>query len=250
MMQGFHLPETTSHASWAGQTSCSSLFDIAVYFLFLVVFLYQARYEINLNQLVRDFMRKAVARTSAMVLIDHQVGTMNWIGSIEKSIVEANTRALAKVAMALNMPLVFTSSQEDQMQGPLMPVLEKIAPEAFAARVKRPGVVNCWDDEQFAKACRETDRKQLIMAGVTTDVCLAPPAISAVEEGFEVFGVVDASGSPTTLTDEMAFRRMERYGVELTTTSAMIADLAVNWASEDGGKLIKILAEEILSAGH
>ena len=78
------------------------------------------------------------------------------------------------------------------------------------------------------------------------EVCLAPPAISATEDGYEVFGVVDASGSPTALTDEMAFRRMERYGIELTTTSALISELAVNWASEDGGKLMKILGEEIL----
>ena len=195
-------------------------------------------------------MKKARASDAAMILIDHQIGTMNWIGSIKKAIVEANTRALAKVAVALNMPLVFTSSQEDQMQGPLMPTLEAIAPDAFGARIKRPGVVNCWDDERFAQACRDTGRKQLIMAGVTTDVCLAPPAISAAEEGFEVYGVVDASGSPTTLTDEMAFRRMERSGVELTTTSAIMADLAVNWASEDGGKLMKILGEEILGGGH
>lgn len=82
-----------------------------------------------------------------MVLIDHQVGTMNWIGSIDKASVEANTRALAKVAVALNMPIVFTSSQEDQMQGPLMAELETIAPTDFAARIKRPGVVNCWDTQ-------------------------------------------------------------------------------------------------------
>lgn len=195
-------------------------------------------------------MKKAVGTDAAMILIDHQVGTMNWIGSIDKATVEANTRALAKVAVALNMPIVFTSSQEDQMQGPLMPDLEKIAPEAFAARIKRPGVVNCWDDTAFAQACRNTGRKQFIMAGVTTEVCLAPPAISAAEEGFDVFGVVDASGSPSTLTDEMAFRRMERAGVELTTTSAMISELAVNWSSEDGVKLIQILGEEILGAGQ
>lgn len=195
-------------------------------------------------------MQKAIASESAMILIDHQVGTMNWIGSIEKSTVEANTRALAKVAMALNMPIVFTSSQEDQMQGPLMPALEEIAPDAFAARVKRPGVVNCWDDEAFAQACRDTGRRQFIMSGVTTEVCLAPPAIRAKEEGFEVFGIVDASGSPSTLTDEMAFRRMERAGVELTTTSAVISELAVNWSTEDGGKLIQILGQEILGGGQ
>lgn len=195
-------------------------------------------------------MKKAIVHEAAMVLIDHQIGTMNWVGSVDRAIVEANTRALAKVAVALNMPLVFTSSQEDQMQGPLMPALMEIAPEAFTARIKRPGVVNCWDDPAFAQACRDTGRKQFIMAGVTTEVCLAPPAISAVEEGYEVFGIVDASGSPTVLTDEMAFRRMERAGVELTTTSAVISELAVNWASENGSKLIQILAEEILSAGH
>lgn len=195
-------------------------------------------------------MKKAIVHEAAMVLIDHQIGTMNWVGSVDRAIVEANTRALAKVAVALNMPLVFTSSQEDQMQGPLMPALMEIAPEAFRARIKRPGVVNCWDDPAFAQACRDTGRKQFIMAGVTTEVCLAPPAISAVEEGYEVFGIVDASGSPTVLTDEMAFRRMERAGVELTTTSAVISELAVNWASENGSKLIQILAEEILSAGH
>ena len=195
-------------------------------------------------------MKKAIGKEAAMILIDHQVGTMNWIGSIDKATVEANTRALAKVAIALDMPIVFTSSQEDQLQGPLMPALEEIAPAAFGERIKRPGVVNCWDDEEFVQACRDTGRKQFIMAGVTTDVCLAPPAICATEEGFEVYGVVDASGSPTALTDDMAFRRMERAGVELTTTSAIIADLAVNWASEDGSKLIQILGEEILGANH
>lgn len=175
---------------------------------------------------------------------------MNWIGSIDKSIVEANTRALAKAALALNMPIVLTSSQEDNMQGPLMPDLAAIAPDAFAARIRRPGVVNCWDDPAFARVCRNAARKQLIMAGVTTEVCLAPPAISAVEEGFDVFGVVDASGSPSTLTDEIAFRRMERAGVELTTTSAIISELAVDWASGDGMKLIQILGEEVLGGSQ
>jgi nicotinamidase-related amidase len=191
-------------------------------------------------------MSKVNRSDSAMVLIDHQTGTMGWIGSIPLETIKANTRALAKVAMALDMPIVFTSSMEDHQQGPLMPELEEIASEAFAARIKRPGVVNCWDDPAFADACRNTGRKQFIMAGVTTDVCLAPPAISASEEKFDVFAVVDASGSPTNLTDEMAFRRMERANVELTTTSALISELAQNWASPEGMKLIQILGEEVL----
>ncbi len=191
--------------------------------------------------------QKLTPDTAAMILIDHQIGTMNWAKSVDRGAIESNTRALARVAVDLDMPLVLTSSMEENMQGPLMPALEEIAPEAFAARIKRPGVVNCWDDEAFAGACLNTGRKQFIMAGITTEVCLAPPAISAAAEGFEVAAIVDASGSPSALTDEMAFRKMERGGVELTTTSALLAELAVNWTSEQGQKIMRVLGEEILS---
>ena len=186
---------------------------------------------------------------SAMILIDHQTGTLNFAKSIPRDQIEANTRALARTAIALGMPIVFTSSMEDYQQGPLLTALASIAPEAFAARVKRPGVVNCWDDNAFAEACRKTGKTHFIMAGLTTDVCLAPPAISAAAEGFAITAVVDASGSPTLLTDEMAFRRMERGGVELTTTTALLSELANNWASESGLKIMQILGEEILSHG-
>ena len=192
---------------------------------------------------------KNTTENAAIVLIDHQTGTMNWAKSVDRDLIEANTRALARVAVTLNVPLIMTSSMEENMQGPLMPALNEIAPDAFAARVKRPGVVNCWDDSAFADACRDSGRKHLVMAGITTDVCLAPPAISAATEGFNVTAVVDASGSPTSLTDEMAFRKMERGGVELTTTSALLAELAFNWASEPGQKIMQILGEEILSRG-
>ncbi|TMV10092.1 isochorismatase family protein [Ruegeria sediminis] len=193
--------------------------------------------------------KKPTPDNAAMVLIDHQTGTMNWAKSVDRDLIEANTRALARVAVDLGMPLVLTSSMEEHMQGPLMPALEDIAPDAFSARVKRPGVVNAWDDSAFADAVRNTGRKHFIMAGITTDVCLAPPAIDAAAEGFDVTAVVDASGSPTSLTDEMAFRKMERGGVELTTTSALLADLAVNWTSEAGQKIMQVLGEEILSRG-
>lgn len=193
--------------------------------------------------------KKPSTQNAAIVLIDHQIGTMNWAKSVDRDLIEANTRALARVAVDLGMPLVMTSSMEEHMQGPLMPELEELAPDAYASRVKRPGVVNAWDDSAFADAVRGTGRKHFIMAGITTDVCLAPPAIAAAAEGFEVTAVVDASGSPTSLTDEMAFRKMERGGVELTTTSALLADLAVNWTSEDGQKIMAVLGEEILSRG-
>jgi nicotinamidase-related amidase len=82
------------------------------------------------------------------------------------------------------------------------------------------------------------------MAGLTNDVCIVFPAISAVEDGYEVQVVVDAGGSPTTLADETALRRMERAGVVLTSTSQVMAELATDWAGATGGTIQRIMYEE------
>ncbi|MDQ1923631.1 isochorismatase family protein [Massilia pseudoviolaceinigra] len=184
---------------------------------------------------------------SALVLIDHQVGTMGLIKNHALETVRRNTLALARMAVILDMPVVLTSSQEDQFQGPLMKELEDILPHAHAARIKRAGVVNAWDDAAFAGAVRATGRSNLIMAGVTTDVCLVFPAISARSEGFGVQAVLDASGSPFGLSEEMARRRMELAGVILTATITVFAELAHDWSSKEGTQLQKLLLEEVLA---
>jgi nicotinamidase-related amidase len=116
---------------------------------------------------------------SALLLIDYQVGTMKLIKNIPLEVVKRNTLALAKTAKILGMPVVLTSSQEQNIQGPLLPELEGVLPEEFAARVKRAGIVNAWNDPNFKAAVEKTQRRNLIMAGVTTDVCLVYPTISA-----------------------------------------------------------------------
>ena len=150
---------------------------------------------------------------SVLLLIDHQMGTMKLIKNIPLDVVKRNTLALAKTAKIMNIPVVLTSSQEQTIQGPLLPELEQILPEAFAARIQRTGIVNAWNDPYFKKAVETTGRRNLIMAGVTTDVCLVYPAISARREGYQVQAVMDASGSPYEISEEMARRRMEREGV-------------------------------------
>jgi nicotinamidase-related amidase len=184
---------------------------------------------------------------AAMLLIDHQVGTMSWVRSAPLEEIKKYTVVLAKAARALNMPVILTSSMEEQAQGPLMPELQEILPEAFAARVKRFGVVDAMDDENFAAAVKATGRRNLIMAGITTDVCIVYPAITAVHQGYSVQVVVDACGSPTKIADEVALRRMERAGVTLTSTNQLIAELAQKWTTVEGGKLIEILFTDVLS---
>jgi nicotinamidase-related amidase len=183
---------------------------------------------------------------SALLLIDHQIGTMQLIKNIPLDVAKRNALALAKTAKILNIPVILTSSQEQNAQGPLMPELEQILPDEFAARVKRAGIVNAWNDQNFVAAVKKTGRKNLIMAGVTTDVCLVYPAISAVREGFNVQAVMDASGSPFDLSEDMARRRMENEGVVLTATNTLMAELAQDWSRPEGGQLLGILFNEVL----
>lgn len=183
---------------------------------------------------------------SALLLIDHQVGTMKLIKNLPLEVVQRNTLALAKAAKILNLPVVLTSSQEERIQGPLMPELEALLPEAFQARIKRAGIVNAWNDPAFKAAVEQTQRKYLIMAGVTTDVCLVFPSINAVEEGYVVQAVMDASGSPFDLSEEMSRRRMEKGGVVLTATNTMIAELAQDWSTSNGSQLIQLLFQDVL----
>ncbi|MEN9567094.1 MAG: hypothetical protein RLZZ69_2290 [Cyanobacteriota bacterium] len=183
---------------------------------------------------------------TAMLLIDHQIGTMQLIKNIPLDVVKRHTLALAKTAKILNIPVVLTSSQEENVQGLLLPELQDILPEAFASRVKRAGIVNAWTDSNFKDAVAATGRKNLIMAGVTTSVCLVFPAINAVQAGYNVQAVMDASGSPSDLAEEMSRRRMENAGVVLTATDTVMAELAQDWSTPAGQQIIQVLFQNVL----
>lgn len=188
------------------------------------------------------------ADNAALLLIDHQVGTMQLIKNIDSDLAARQSIALAKMAKILNMPVVITSSQEDQAQGPILPEIAQVLPDAYAARVKRPGVVNAWEYPDFHKAVLATGRKNLIMAGVTTDVCLIFPAIDAAQEGFAVQAVMDASGSPSVLSEEFARQRMHDAGVVLTATNTLMAEIGKDWSTPNGQQLIGLLFSDVFPA--
>jgi len=179
--------------------------------------------------------------SSALVLIDHQIGTLQLVKNIPSDVSLRNAIILAKAAKTLGMPIVMTSSMEDHLQGPIASALQRVAPEATAARIRRTGIVNAWDDPTFEKAVRATDRQQLVMAGVTTDVCLVFPAMGAVADGFAVHAVLDASGSPTDLSEDAARRRMEHAGVVLTATNTIVAELVRDWTRPGGADLVQLM---------
>ncbi|HHX2509013.1 isochorismatase [Neisseria sp. HMSC068C12] len=187
------------------------------------------------------------SQDSVMLLVDHQVGTMSWVGSISFEEMKRNALMLAKTAAILGIPTVLTSSMEEHAQGPLLSELEQILPKEFANRVKRAGVVNAMADENFAAAVKAAagNRKRIIIAGVTNDVCTVYPTLTLLEMGYEVQVVADAGGSPTKMADESSLRRMDKAGATITSTNQLIAELAQTWADENGQKLLQVIAEAL-----
>jgi nicotinamidase-related amidase len=183
-----------------------------------------------------------------MLLIDHQVGTINFATNRPRAMIVSRTRALARMAKALDIPVVLTCSMEDQMQGLLLPELKELLPEEYDNRIKRKGITNAWDDVNYKEAVLKAanGRKNVIMAGLTNDVCIVYPSISMVEEGFDVQVVIDAGGSPTQIADDIAQQTWEKAGVRTTAINQLITEFASSWENEDGGKLIQILGEEII----
>jgi nicotinamidase-related amidase len=173
---------------------------------------------------------------------------MKLIKNIDRELAAKQSIALAKMAKILKLAVVITSSQEERAQGPILPEIAAILPEAYAARVKRPGIVNAWAYPDFKKAVLATRRKNLIMAGVTTDVCLIFPAIDAALEGFAVQAVMDASGSPSLLSEEFSRQRMHDAGVVLTATNTLMAEIAQDWSTPTGQQLITLLFTDVLPA--
>lgn len=183
------------------------------------------------------------SQNAALLLIDHQVGTMGWVGSISFDEMKKHALMLAKSAKAIGMPTILTSSMEENAQGPLLSELKDILPTEFDNRILRAGIVNAMTDPNFARAVEATGRKKIIVAGVTNDVCTVYPVLTLLEQGYEVQVVADAGGSPSKFADEMALIRMRDAGAIITSTNQLIAELAQDWSSEGGSKLLGIIVE-------
>lgn len=141
--------------------------------------------------------------------------------------------ALADIAAYFTLPTILATSFEDGPNGPLVPELKQQFPDA--PYIARPGQINAWDNEDFVYAVKATGRKQLLIAGVVTEVCVAFPALSAIEAGYDVFVVTDASGIFNQITRDAAWNRMSQAGVQLMSWFAVASELHRDWRNDVEG---------------
>jgi nicotinamidase-related amidase len=166
---------------------------------------------------------------AVLLLVDHQVGLYTGVRDIETLELKHNVVGLAKAALALKVPVIVTTTTE-KIWGPLIPELAEALPGV--KRIERT-TVNAWDERRVVDAVEATGRKNLIVTGVSTDVCLAFPAISAFADGYNSYAVIDASGGFTNRQVAMSVVRMHQAGViPVGYSSVAVEILADNAAPE------------------
>ena len=168
---------------------------------------------------------------AVMLLIDHQSGLFQTIGDMPFTTVRAHATALAKMATLAKMPVITTASVPQGPNGPLIPEIHQAAPHA--KYVARKGEINAWDNPDFVAAVKATGRKQLIIAGTITSVCMAFPAIAAAADGYQVFAVIDASGTYSKMAEEITLARVVQAGVVPMDTAAVASEIQKTWNRAD-----------------
>ncbi len=185
------------------------------------------------------------ADNCVFALIDHQTGLMNLVDNARPTDFKNIVIGLAKTAKLHDVPVVITTSAEDGPNGPFLPEVLRLLPEAPV--IARPGQINAWDNSDFVDAIRKTGRKKIVMSGITTDVCVAFAALSALDAGYEVYIVVDASGSMNDATQQAALMRMSDAGAIMGTWFALSCELLSDWRNPAGPGSAQLFIEHMPS---
>ena len=184
--------------------------------------------------MVTPFQYKRLSKDEAAVLlVDHQAGLVSLVQDYPPNEFKNNVLALANIAKFFNLPMVLSTSFENGPNGPMIPELKEMFPEA--PYIARPGQINAWDNDDFVQAVKDTGRRQLIIAGVVTDVCVACVTLSAIQAGYEVFVVTDASGTFNEGVREAAWIRMNNAGAQLLNWFAVACELHRDWRNDIEG---------------
>ena len=179
---------------------------------------------------------------AVVLLVDHQTGLISLVQDFSPNEFKNNVLALGDVAKFFKLPTILTTSFENGPNGPIVPELKEQFPDA--PYIPRPGQINAWDNEDFVNAVKATGRKQLIIAGVVTDVCVTFPTLSALAEGFEVFVVTDASGTFNETVQQAAWARMSAAGAQLVNWFSVACELQGDWRNDMEG-LANLLSPRI-----
>ena len=168
---------------------------------------------------------------SVLLMIDHQVGLAEWVR--DQSAVEFKNAilGLAKTAKELGIPTILTTSRDFGPNGQMIPELKEIFPEVPV--IRRTGTINAYRWPEFRAALEATGRRNVIVAGVSTTTCLQFPTLDMLADGYNVYAVIDASGSESEIARQAAIATLSSRGAQVRTWFSVAAELVADWRRDE-----------------
>ena len=165
---------------------------------------------------------------SVLLLIDHQPFQFSNLHSHDPTLIINNVVGLAKAAKAFEVPTILTTVTEER-GGYIVSGIQSVFP---SQKPINRTFINTWEDRRVVEAVKKTGRKQLVIAALWTDICLAMPVIQSLADGYDVFFVTDASGAVSREAHDMAILRMVQAGAVPVTWIAVMSEWQRDWARE------------------
>ena len=178
---------------------------------------------------------------TVILMVDHQSGLMHAVGDIDHRTLRDNVTALMRAAEFFDIPVIASTSAALGPNGPLIGEILGNAPDALS--IARNGPINAFDSEAFRQAVEETGRKTLVIAGILTSVCVAFPALTAQEEGYNVYAVIDASGDVSEMVADVTTERLAAEGVTVASTFQVLSELHGSWTAENAPAMASIYSD-------
>ncbi len=166
----------------------------------------------------------------AVVLIDYQPQMLFGVASMDRQLLKNNALALAKTAVAFQVPIILTSVETGSFSGYIFPELLDVLPQGT---IYERSSMNAWDDERIRVELKRLARPKLVLAGLWTEVCITMPTLEAMKDGYELYFVEDACGATSTAAQNMAVQRMMQAGAVALTWQQYLLELQRDWARKE-----------------
>ncbi|MEV4558234.1 hydrolase [Kitasatospora sp. NPDC049285] len=176
-----------------------------------------------------------------MLFVDHQPQMFFGTGSGDRTSIINSTVGLAKAAKVFDVPVVLSTVAAESFSGPILPQLREVFPDQEV--IDRTSM-NAWENAALVEAVKATGRSKIILSGLWTEVCLVLPALSALEQGYEVYVVADASGGVSPQAHEHALQRMTAAGAVPVTWVQVLLELQRDWARAETYVAVTDLVKE------
>jgi nicotinamidase-related amidase len=177
-----------------------------------------------------NYLKLYTAQDSALVCIDHQPQMLFGVANIDRSLLINNVTLLAKVAKEFKVPTVLTAVETESFSGYVWPQLLDVFP---GQTVVERSSMNSWDEAAFRNAVEATGRKNIIICGLWTEVCVTWPTLSMLEAGYTIYVVEDCCGATSAAAQEAALSRMVQAGAIRLTTIAALLEWQRDWAERE-----------------